>query len=176
MKKKIILGIVALFVIAVVVYLILWYVNYKSYDQYVNQEEVIYAAENGYLMENESNLLYYVKKPDFLSFTGNLVGQTEDDRISVFLWPTLFCQEIKEQGVILKTENKEDAFLLYLDEELDYDSQKNKIKIRNTTAGSKKDGFRFLPVQERRAILFLLLSGFLHRQFSVRFLFRCNSI
>ena len=126
MKKKIILGIVALFVIAVVVYLILWYVNYKSYDQYVNQEEVIYAAENGYLMENESNLLYYVKKPDFLSFTGNLVGQTEDDRISVFLWPTLFCQEIKEQGVILKTENKEDAFLLYLDEELDYDSQKNK--------------------------------------------------
>ena len=28
--------------------------------------------------------------------------------------------------MILKTENKEDAFLLYLDEELDYDSQKNK--------------------------------------------------
>ena len=65
MKKKIILGIVALFVIAVVVYLILWYVNYKSYDQYVNQEEVIYAAENGYLMENESNLLYYVKNRTF---------------------------------------------------------------------------------------------------------------
>ena len=55
---------------------------------------------------------------------------------------------------------------------------KNENKNPEYNCRIKKDGFRFLPVQERRAIhfSFLLLSGFLHRQFSVRLLFRCNSI
>ena len=68
--------------------------------------------------DEEKSLLYYVKKPSLFSFTGNLVGQTEDDSISIILWPSFLCKDISEIGVVLKDNAKQEAYFLYVDKDM----------------------------------------------------------
>ena len=105
MKKKYIYIGIGLMITLMVGYLVIWGINVRSYAPYIREEDVVYSSANGYLMETEGNILYYVKKPSFPSFVGNLVGQTRDDQISVFIWPSLFGNGVDERGVFLKTED-----------------------------------------------------------------------
>ena len=116
--KKIVIRVLIAVLIVGSVYSILWYTNYNSYEKYITLN-VAYSSGGGYLMEDEEkSLLYYVKKPSLFSFTGNLVGQTEDDSISIILWPSFLCNDISEIGVVLKDNTKQEAYFLCVDKDM----------------------------------------------------------
>ena len=116
--KKIVIRVLIAVLIVGSVYSILWYTNYNSYEKYITLN-VAYSSGGGYLMEDEEkSLLYYVKKPSLFSFTGNLVGQMEDDSISIILWPSFLCKDISEIGVVLKDNTKQEAYFLYVDKDM----------------------------------------------------------
>ena len=145
MKKKYIYIGIGLMITLMVGYLVIWGINVRSYAPYIREEDVVYSSANGYLMETEGNILYYVKKPSFPSFVGNLVGQTRDDQISVFIWPSLFGNGVDERGVFLKTEDGTEVFLLYVTATMEYDPQKSTGLDEVQEAQAKE------LLQERRA-------------------------
>lgn len=116
--KKIVIRVLVAILIVVVTYSVLWWANYSSYDKYITSD-VAYSSRGGYLMEDEGDsLLYYVKKPSVFSFTGNLVGQTADDSISIILWPSFLCKDISEIGIVLKDNTNQEAYFLYVDKDM----------------------------------------------------------
>ena len=155
MKKKYIYIGIGLMITLMVGYLVIWGINVRSYAPYIREEDVVYS--NGYLMETEGNILYYVKKPSFPSFVGNLVGQTRDDQISVFIWPSLFGNGVDERGVFLKTEDGTEVFLLYVTATMEYDPQKSTGLDEVQEAQAKE------LLQERRAEVLQIYSAMCQR-------------
>ena len=154
MKKKYIYIGIGLMITLMVGYLVIWGINLRSYAPYIREEDVVYSSANGYLMETEGNILYYVKKP---SFVGNLVGQTRDDQISVFIWPSLFGNGVDERGVFLKTEDGTEVFLLYVTATMEYDPQKSTGLDEVQEAQAKE------LLQERRAEVLQIYSAMCQR-------------
>ena len=157
MKKKYIYIGIGLMITLMVGYLVFWGINVRSYAPYIREEDVVYSSANGYLMETEGNILYYVKKPSFPSFVGNLVGQTRDDQISVFIWPSLFGNGVDERGVFLKTEDGTEVFLLYVTATMEYDPQKSTGLDEVQEAQAKE------LLQERRAEVLQIYSAMCQR-------------
>ncbi|WP_413405569.1 hypothetical protein [Paenibacillus amylolyticus] len=107
-----------------VVYVGIWFsivtVQYKPYTDAVPKNEfgVNHFKKDGYY--------FNVKKPDFLSYTGNLGVVNEDGTASLIIWPSLF--EKNEYGVRLEKDGL--AFESMINENLEpivnVDSPENK--------------------------------------------------
>ncbi len=99
-KKKIIIIISILLVSAVLVYHIIWYVNFKSYDKYAQANAFIHEDYYYYssYINYENNRTYSVAAPSYPQFTGNL-GITPiltndlaigDNVFNIIIWPKPF--------------------------------------------------------------------------------------
>lgn len=124
----------------------LWLANLKSYDRFVGASATASSlGHNGYSLESDEIASYYVKKPGYLSFSGNLAVSSIDDSISIILWPSFLCRTIDDYGIILKDEFKENAYLIYVDEHMNINYNKStgmdyaQKKIAEEIFASKKE-------------------------------------
>lgn len=76
---------VALSVIAV--YSLLWGIwRHQAYAKYTNHFKEIRRFYS-YIKLDEDNYIYSVKKPDILTYVGNLCVATPDDKAALIIWP-----------------------------------------------------------------------------------------
>lgn len=119
MKKRtkislsIILGI---FVIVNLFWLSFYFIKYGSYTKSIPKHE-----SGTYLLVTDQYDLS-VKKPSYLSFTGNLAITNKEDDLSLLIWPTVG----KNEEIGLQIKNSEGVFYsVLLDSNLNYDEKNN---------------------------------------------------
>jgi hypothetical protein len=104
-KKKLKISIIVISSILILFggYNLFWYLSVKStYDPLAVGFEK--APFSGRILD-EKDYSYYIKYPDYLSFTGNLCVSTADDSLTLFIWPGIYSQN--EYGVqILNPEDQ----------------------------------------------------------------------
>ncbi|TCT21700.1 hypothetical protein EDD68_1104 [Melghiribacillus thermohalophilus] len=106
--KKIILTLVSLFILWNIIWFSTITIMYKPYVEKVPKNDfgVHFIEEDGYT--------FSVKKPDYLSFTGNLTVSNNKEGESLIIWPLVFGGY--EYGVRLQKDGK--AYEIYVDQHL----------------------------------------------------------
>lgn len=111
--------ILIIFVSLILLYNLAWVgVFYLKYTPYT---ENIPKRENGIYLLSERGYHYSVKKPSYLSFTGNLAITNDEDDLSLIIWPLLTGGY--EYGLQILGENNNfysvmvDSDMNYLDDE-----------------------------------------------------------
>ena len=112
MKKKIItIGIIAvsLFVLINLVWFIVVTIRYNKFIEAVPKNEW-----GRYFIRKDDGYMYSVKKPSYLSFTGNLGVVSKESDEALIIWPSIF--DGYEYGFRLQKEEK--AYEIYVDENM----------------------------------------------------------
>lgn len=117
-------------VILILLYHISWFG--VSIFKYNNYTEGFQVTENGKYLRSENGYHLSVKKPSYLSYTGNLAITNDKDDLSIIIWPLLNGDY--EYGLqILDTESgvtyniRVDSKLNYLNKENSSEMDKNKV-------------------------------------------------
>ena len=123
-KKRLSIRRLLLFLILGVVlsYHLIWAVNYLSYQRYMdalpgNHSPV--AMRKSYFSA-ENDVVYYVKRPDYLTLDGNLVCSTKDDSISILAWPNYLCRDIDKYGLMLQDPETQYGYMFCVDENMNF--------------------------------------------------------
>ena len=108
------------------IYNIIWFLNYNSYNKYIDDRfEALSISKSSYL-DTTSDILYGVKKPDYFCFDGNLYVVSEDNSMSILYWPSFMCKDIAETGLIMQDDINKIKHMIYLDENMNYDYDRNR--------------------------------------------------
>lgn len=86
-KRKMVIIVAAVIVLGFGAYILFWYMwqnaKYTPYitgmEEFVPGKSYVYTAEDGYL--------YNVKKPDFLTYTGNMCVSVPKGECALLIWP-----------------------------------------------------------------------------------------
>lgn len=105
---------------------VVWLIHYASYSKYVNAEagDSRLAMRTSYYFE-ESGITYTVKRPNYLRVHGNLASDSGNGIISIIAWPSAFSKSILEYGLMLYDEPNERGYMFYVDENMNFDEEKN---------------------------------------------------
>ena len=108
--KKVILTIISLFVIWNIIWFSATTIRYHKFVKVIPQDE------NGlHGMVGDDGYTYYVKKPDYLHFTGNLAISNSDKGQDLIIWPHIIGGY--EYGFRLR--KNEDVYEIYVDKNLE---------------------------------------------------------
>lgn len=123
MKKNILFKKLIHIMISIFILLnILWMSNYMTYSNYAKSYEKIPKI---YICKKDGYTLA-VKKPNYLSFTGNFAVSNKD--ISYIIWPGLFMNGKYEHGLTIYDRNIDHGYMFYVNSELNYiDIDNNKF-------------------------------------------------
>lgn len=109
-KKNILLLLVGVCVIGNVV----WGLNYLNYCKLTSE---YIKCDKATFYKNDEDLTYFVKRPDYCSFTGSYTI-TNNNSISVIIWPEVsFCKKY-EIGVEFYDDVEKHIYRFYIDEQL----------------------------------------------------------
>lgn len=104
-----------------------WCANYLSYNKYAKSIEHNPSLRGSVSCKSEKDGdTYSVKRPDYLAWHGNLGSVSEDGKIAIIVWPSLFCTHSDEYGVILEEEDElgnKYGFMFYVDENMNFSSK-----------------------------------------------------
>lgn len=128
-KKRLSIRRLLLFLVlgVVLAYHLIWAVNYFSYQRYMDAlpgKHSPVAMQKTYL-STESGVLYYIKRPGYLSLEGNLVCSNKDDSISILAWPNYLCRDIDSYGLMLQNPETKHGYMFYVDENMDFHPEDN---------------------------------------------------
>lgn len=118
--RKILTFIVILFIFWNLIWLLITTFKYHHFV------EVIPKNKWGLHMKKEDGYLYSVKKPDYLSFTGNLAISTKDNQELLLIWPLVSGGY--EYGFKLQKDG--DAFEIYIDDKLNPINKKDQFALQ----------------------------------------------
>lgn len=94
----IVLSIVLSVILLFAAYNVFWFVKvYQPYDAYADEMQV-FTARQSYHFE-EGDFVYNVKRPGYLSYTGNLGISYMDDSVALLIWPGK--EETETYGIML---------------------------------------------------------------------------
>lgn len=82
--KKILIYIALAFVLLNLCWFLITNIKYNKFVKAVPKDE--YGL---YLLLKEDGYSYYVKKPGYLHYTGNLIVKDTNKKISLFIWPLI---------------------------------------------------------------------------------------
>lgn len=74
------------------IYNLLWFINYASYNRFLTDSYIKLDAYS-YIYDSEEGWIFFVKKPDYLSFTGNLHLSRQSVDNELLIWPSLFRED-----------------------------------------------------------------------------------
>lgn len=132
MKKKRIY--IVVIVVIVMVINILWFLNNSMYNSYKKGFEKFKTCYNMSTDEYD----FTVKKPDYLSFTGNLAIANKKDTVSIIIWPGVFMKQPFEYGVMIYDEVQQHGYMIYVDENMNFlESEKNQISPEQKADANK---------------------------------------
>ncbi|WP_243291890.1 hypothetical protein [Bacillus sp. FJAT-47783] len=106
--KKILLIVISIFLIWNIAWFLITAIKYNKFT------EAIPKNEYGVYIKEEDGYLYNVKKPGYLSFTGNLGVSKKESMNGLIIWPLLFGGF--EYGIRLQ--NDGEVYEIYVDENM----------------------------------------------------------
>ena len=113
-KKKRFILLFVLFAGLFCMYNVFWFISvqykYKDYLEDVPEEMGVHVQ-----FDERDNVTYNVKKPDYLSFTGNL-GISDKEGLSLIIWPSLLKSDFA-YGV--RIQNDTGTHEIYINEKLE---------------------------------------------------------
>lgn len=104
-------------------YHLAWLVNYASYSKLIDEKYSVLPTSSLSYIYNADGITYSVKKPGYLSFAGNTASVSSDMRISILVWPSFMCKGVKEYGLALYDEEEDMGYMMYVDENMQFDLQ-----------------------------------------------------
>ncbi|MBA4538844.1 hypothetical protein H1Z61_17380 [Bacillus aquiflavi] len=123
--KKIIVALTIL----IVLYNISWFsVYFFKYHSYTKNFPI---TENGKYLLEKDGYYFSVKKPDYLSYTGNLAITNKTNDLSIIIWPLL--TKGYEYGLQM-TSDDQTIYHIIVDSDLKYVDDKNSKFIDKTVA------------------------------------------
>lgn len=125
LKKKIMRWILISVLIPFVIVNVVWFLNYSSYDVYLDENFTRLSYSYNNIVDRTGPIIYGVKKPTYLSFTGNLYIVSDDDVISIIIWPSFMCKNAREIGLILQNDGAK--YMVYVNNNMEYCSDKNAL-------------------------------------------------
>lgn len=126
-KKKRLILLFAVFVGLFCIYNVFWFISvqykYKDYLEAVPKEQGVHVQ-----FDEKDNVTYNVKKPDYLSFTGNL-GITDKKGMSLIIWPPILKSDFA-YGV--RIQNDTGTYEIYINKKLESitDNPEDKLIIK----------------------------------------------
>ena len=120
-RKRIILSIIICLLTIWLIISAIWFFHFWSYNKYFDEN---FEHLHGYTshIDRSTPILYGVWTPVYLDFGGNLSCNSEDQQITILVWPSLFGGDIKQIGLILKSDI---TYRIYVDSEMNYDISLN---------------------------------------------------
>lgn len=113
-NKNVLYRIVFVIVLVFVLLNIAWMLNYLTYSKYTEGYEKIPKT----FIKKVGAYTLTVKKPNYLSFTGNYAISTED--LSYIIWPKLLKDGEYEHGLTIYDTSIDHGYMFYVDSELSY--------------------------------------------------------
>lgn len=125
-KKKIFIIIFSIIIFASILYTTVWAVNYKSYDRFIGEGLTKLSYSPNSFVDRSSSIIYGVKKPAFLSFTGNLTCVGEDGILTILIWPSFMSKDTSEIGLMITDDENKISYMIYVNENMEYHTEANK--------------------------------------------------
>lgn len=116
---------------------LLWGMNYIAYQKYIlnsPEDPSLFQINTSYCSEKDG-ITYTVKKPNYLTRTGNLASVSADGNISILVWPSYLCLDIDSYGVMIYDPDIKHGYMFYVDEEMNFHS-KNYGRLEPETAAA----------------------------------------
>lgn len=126
-KKKVIVSILSFIFLIFTLYTIVWVVNYKSYDRFIDESLTKLSYSPNSFVDRNSSVIYGVKKPAFLSFTGNLTCVSEDGVLTILIWPSFMSKKTDKIGLIITDNEKQTSYMVYVDKKMEYNAEANEV-------------------------------------------------
>lgn len=115
---------IALFTLSfALLYNLVWLINYASYSKLIDEKYSVLPTSSLSRIYNADGISYSMKKPGYLSFTGNTASVSSDMRITILVWPSFMCKGVKEYGLALYDEEEDTCYMMYVDENMKFDSR-----------------------------------------------------
>ena len=146
-KKKLILSILLILVIAVLLWSLIWYVNYQRYNEYITVDYNKYG--DCYVKKNEKEY-YTVSCPAFGTLTGNYAVSNSENTITLIIWPDYIGEVSYTYGMEILNKETKFGYRFYVNEEMQYVES----DVSNFSEREKKEIYKFLN-GNRTEILYL---------------------
>jgi hypothetical protein len=143
--KKILFSVLGFALVVFAAYNLLWFLNYRAYDQYVGNGYVTSSVSSANITKQVRDSTFTVKKPNYFSFAGNLAVANGDQSVIILVWPSFMCRSIKEYGLAIYDNAKDRGFMVYVNSEMKYDTTKS------TGLSSEKEAEAKLLLETLRA-------------------------
>lgn len=128
LKKRKWITVLLIFILLFIIWNLVWYfVVATTYDQFT--KNILKDQHDDYFLE-EDGYSYYVSKPHYLSWTGNLVITNLESDNSIIIWPSVFDDNLEYGALVHVGDNGEASVGITVDEKLipiESDSESEKI-------------------------------------------------
>ena len=125
-KKKLIIISIIITLIACLSYTIIWLINYNSYNRFIDESLTKLHYSHNSFVDRSSSTIFGVKKPAFLSFTGNLTCVSDDGTITILIWPSFMSIKTNEIGIMISDDVNKSTYMVYVDNNLNFNEKLNK--------------------------------------------------
>lgn len=109
--KKILLVFLSLFLICNIV----WAINFYNYYKFISGYEKSPIS----FVKSGQDYTYTIACPSYMNLAGNF-ALTNNDNLSIIIWPNLFACGASEYGVGIYDEKSDSTYRFYVDKELKY--------------------------------------------------------
>lgn len=121
-RKKIFLSVALAVVFLFLAYNVVWFINYKSYDKFIDDAYVKSPHSMSSYSKKAGESTYTVKKPDYLQLTGNLAIDNADSSVGIIIWPSFMQKSIKDYGLTIYDTEADMGYMIYVDKNMRYDT------------------------------------------------------
>lgn len=116
---------VIIIIIAACIFNLLWLMNFLSFERFLDERfSVSKWSSNSFTYKTEEYLLL-VKRPNYPVLAGNLSISNEGGSIGIVAWPNFMCRQISEVGLILWDDESKIGYLVYVDDKMNLDKEKD---------------------------------------------------
>lgn len=120
--KKLIFGVVFT-VLLILLFNMLWFLNYKRFKCLT----LDYEFANGIYIKSNEKYTFSVSPPRYPKFVGNYSISYNDTSVGLIIWPSLTFGYNYEFGLIIYNEDLTQGYQVYVDQNLNYDDISNEI-------------------------------------------------
>ena len=120
--RKILSKFISTILIIVLVFHLLWYINYSKFPKVSGYEQGV----KNYYKEFEEYIISY-HPPQYPSFTGNYAISDYEEDVQIIFWPKTLMKKESEIGVILHNKENNTSYLFYVDDQFRYLADKSTL-------------------------------------------------
>ncbi|MEE1198622.1 MAG: hypothetical protein U0K54_05705 [Acutalibacteraceae bacterium] len=124
-KKKLLIILTTAILTVCLIYTTIWFINYDSYNKFIGDSLTKLPYSSNSFVDRTSPIIYGVKKPAFLSFTGNLTCVGKNGVITILIWPSFISKKTDKIGIIIADDENKTSYMVYVDKNMNYNKKLN---------------------------------------------------